>query len=1215
MSENGVLSKGKYLKSISSIFGEKKNMTEIFESFRCISESYNNIEIQDFNYSDYDYSKCSKDEQERFFNDQLQLIECLVTDNIRFKTGLTWNWKQIYDLLFDDNYAKSDKIDRKVVYPTSMNNRPIGDIAYSIWNGLQIIDLDIKDTKLASTIKEILFEELKKFHWFLGIATSASGKGLHVWTKITPISIEPGKKRIEYLCNFRHKYSYIYIILLNYVSKNSYNRSQIVDFMDMAMAKPQQGIFISSDKTAKLNTNFQDLRLDVNFETAFDNGIASVNWLSHEDLKDIFSKLEWFNNENFDATSNVDISKISNIEDRDTSKAFGKRHYKHAQRWQLANTLNALYGADKAYEIMCQICLQTSQRELKGDVQTAKIHNKPISIWAVKELNKNHGFKIKVDIDEDQFQNKIEQITDLVNKDTKIDYVKELTDKDKKITLHIKNDQYLGHIKDEIMNNLKKITLLEAGAGYGKTEMIKSLEGKTLLILPFTSTIKAKVEFDEKTEDWLYYYGSKRPSLQELMGERSISMTIDKFARLNLYELNAANFQHIVIDESHLLFTSSFRDVMSPAIQRLANCNAKVIMMTGTPTGEKLFFPNIQHIKVEKDDLREKKFQFFFCPTKIEQLLDMCMHIADDILKGYKILFPTNKGNLYFEQVVGLVERYLQQKTNNRWDRKLNYFYYKKSNTGEKEMDDINIGKSFGNNDIIFCTSFLSVGVDICDKYIFRVYFSELWISQDIEQFANRIRNNNLFIKLFLPKKDANDYPINYQITKPLDLGFDKADLILVRDFVRTCNDLLDRNLEEYKYNPLINGILASNRFLKYDEDESKYYIDETAYKLKIFEDRYIEYGKQLQILMKGMKNFGYNIETYNSDKEVIEDRKDQIEEYLRETRHIRQDKMTKDTFVFLDHLNEDNIDLYKEVIKGNYELFKSDKYENIREDNNLYVQSIEIVEKNTPIILSLHKYFDCETIKDIYNYCKDSKTQILNYASLERICKFVKIEEQRKKKKLDIPVLRFLQDTKKWVNENPARTKQEIEDFLNIYACKYANNVADVVVTDVTYLTEIKEYIRDLFNVVVIRGNSKNYIYNLRMFELLWDKKDDIDLINIYGDINTKMFFAEQLLDNTNSFNEYDEDEAKDFEMTSKKTMDDVADEIVINNGFEYEDYSQKDGSYNRFMRKQKNTSKVGNLFKTPSEEIKKSISNQDSMNLFSSIDMFNENSEEVPF
>ena len=46
--------------------------------------------------------------------------------------------------------------------------------------------------------------------------------------------------------------------------------------------------------------------MDVNFETAYDNGISSINWIAHEDLKEIFSKLEWFNNDTFDNENNID---------------------------------------------------------------------------------------------------------------------------------------------------------------------------------------------------------------------------------------------------------------------------------------------------------------------------------------------------------------------------------------------------------------------------------------------------------------------------------------------------------------------------------------------------------------------------------------------------------------------------------------------------------------------------------------------------------------------------------------------------------------------------------------------------------------------------------------------------------------------------------------------------------------------------------------------
>ena len=128
---------------------------------------------------------------------------------------------------------------------------------------------------------------------------------------------EEKNRKIEYLCNFRHKYSYVYIILNKYSKDLLYTKDNIMSYLDMAMAKPQQGSFISSDNKALLNTNFIDLRLDVGFESAFDTGIESVDWISHPDLKQIFKKLDWFNNEQFVQDVNIDMSNISNINERD----------------------------------------------------------------------------------------------------------------------------------------------------------------------------------------------------------------------------------------------------------------------------------------------------------------------------------------------------------------------------------------------------------------------------------------------------------------------------------------------------------------------------------------------------------------------------------------------------------------------------------------------------------------------------------------------------------------------------------------------------------------------------------------------------------------------------------------------------------------------------------------------------------------------------------
>lgn len=1163
------------LNKIYAIKDKNQTLTETLNEFNQITKSYSDFvqnNSDELTYSDYNFLKCSREEQEQFFNDQLQLLECLVTNSIYDKQGLIWNWYDIYKLLYDASYKNTDKIQRKVVYSTSTNSRPIGNSSYLIWNGMQIIDLDIKDEMIASNLKQNIFNELKRYHWFLGVCKSASGKGLHIWTKITPLSFEATNRKVEYLCNFRHKYSYVYIVLTKYASQYGYTKDKIFEYMDMAMAKPQQGIFISSDNTALLNTNFKDLRLDVNFESAFVSGVESINWISHPDLKDIFHKLEWFNTER--ETDDVDVSNISGINDRDAKNSKGKLHYKHAQRWQLANTLTSIYGYDKALSLMVEICKGTSYNELAGDVKTASIHNKPISTWAIKELNRQHGFNLKIKA-EDLYKKEIEKIEEDIKTSPDTDPIKILNSNTEHVELHLKSNQYLSDIKSDIIKNLSHITLLEAGAGYGKTEMIKSLKAKTMLILPFTSTIKAKVEADSKTSDWLYYYGSKRPTLDEILGDKNMSMTIDKFSNLNIMELDQANFEYIVIDESHLLFTSSYRDVMSPTIQRLANCKAKVIMMTGTPTGEILFFPSIKHIKVIKEDFRQKEFNVVMVPTKNEKMTKMCKMMAKDIIDGKKILYPTNKGNLFYSQVTGLIQEYLNIY---KYPNKLKSFYYKKSNYGDESMDNINFSKTVGNNDIVFCSNYLSVGVDICDRNTFSVYFSEPWIAQDIEQFANRLRNNDLYVTLILEKEDSTGFPIDYYHTMPLDLSISQKDLLLSRDLIRTCNDMLERNNEESKYNPLIQSLLASNRYLKYDENDCKYYIDETTYKLRVFEERYSDYSKQLSVMIDGMKYYGYHTTKSDDNERIPEDKLEWLGDYMKSCRHIRYDWWTNQTFILLDHLNDGNIDVYKELLKGDYALFKDDKYKEERDEHNLYVESIEILERNIPIILGLYKFYACDTIKEIYEYCIDKKQNKINYAKLDRIRRFVNIESNRRQKRLDFPVYKYIKDAQQFAKDNPVISQEDLTKWLANYAAKYANSIKNIVVDDIDFLEEIYDLVCQIFNVVVIKGRQSKGMIKISPFELLWEQKND--LTNLYGNLNTKEFFSD-LIDNM--VVDETEEELPELEHTSKLQLKDIIYELpnVVHKQYDYFEYSSLDKSNERFMRKQENTNTLrDNIF-----------------------------------
>lgn len=1186
MEKNNFLQVAQYLKKVTESYADSKSMTDIYDQFRCMSREYEEFnEEQDDQelYTSLTYNECTRDEQQRYLDTVMSMIPCLITNSIYDRVGIVQTWKDVWNLIMDPIYRKTEKSNRKVVFSVSCNDRPIGDKSFMMWNGIQIIDIDIKDKKIAEALKPKIFDDLSKYHWFIGVAKSASGKSLHVWTKIKPISYEAKNKKIEYLCNFRHKYSYLYIVLSKYMSELGYDKDKILDWMDMAMAKPQQGIFITSDSKALLSTNFIDQRLDANFESAFNTGVESVDWISHPDLKKIFSKLEWFNTEE-NPNKSVDITKISDINDVDPSKCI-KRHYKHAQRWQLANTLTSIYGYDKALQYMCAICQGTDYKELKGDVKTASIHDKPVSIWAVKQLNKYHGFSIKI-ADDNIYREEQENIG---KKDENAEAESPssiLAADDNRVELHLASSQYLSDLKDDIMSNLAHMTLLEAGAGYGKTEMIKALKAKTLLILPFTSTIKAKVEMSETTSDWLYYYGNKRPTLEDLLSDKSMAMTIDKFSRLNVMELNAAGFEYIVLDESHLIFTSSYRDVMAPTIQRLANCKAKVILMTGTPTGELLFFPSIKHIKVMKDDNRVKSFELHMCPKKMEVMIEMAKSMAKDVMDGKKILYPTNKGNLWFEELVGLIQENLDLA---KFGREVHSFYYKKSNYGDTTMDTINFDKSIGNNDIIFCTTYLSVGVDICDKYDFSVYFNEIWIPQDIEQFANRLRNNDLHVKMFLPKKDETDIPINYYYVQPLDLSMEEADLVFARDLIKCCNDMIQRNSEESKYNPMIQSLISTNKFLKYDENDCKYYIDETSYKLKVFEERYSSYAKQLKVMEQGMQYYGYTVNVVDHKDEISEDKQEIVEEYLRGCRSRRFNYNTSETLDFLDHISDGNIDLYKELMRGDYNIFKDDEYKEVREDNNLYVRDIEIMERNVPIVLSLYKYYSCETIRDIYKYCIEKKQNRINFSKLGRIRKFVSIEQSRRKRRLDFPVLRFIKDAQEWADKTMKCTREEVVQWQKEYAVKYANSIRDVVVEDVAFLEKIYELVQDLWSVIIEQSRPKNGVVTVKPFEMLWDTKQDLE--KIYVDNITSQFFLQELVEEMKTpdvgedglTQEQYEASVPNLPHTAKYKLEQVQHELksVIHDGYDYSDYSTKDGTNKKFMDKMEyNNALQGDLF-----------------------------------
>lgn len=1053
-------------------------------------------------FTDINLLKCPREERQLFGK---RLDESFVTicGNIRSKTGDRSSMRLLMETIVNNSFSKTNKIDRRVVYSTSNGERPIGSTAFILWNGFQVIDMDIKNEDIANKLKQEIFNKLSKYNWFLAVIKSSSCNGLHIYTKIQiPENEEtdPLKKRLLYLTNFRHKYSFVYLACLKLINELGYSEDDLLKWMDLAMFKPQQGAFIPYDPSPLINTSFFEDFIYVDFDDVTDLGHPNVDWVTYPPLKEVFSRWEYFSKDehtetpiNVESAPDFIIGTISN-----------KTHYKHFERWRLANTLVQLYGIEKGYMYLRMICSNNiSDKELQGDCTTANRHKKPIDIWAVNRLNSQHGFKIKINIPQEEVDiNSLYNSIDAISNPTLI--MKSTNEK----TFHLNSKQYLSHIKTKLIKEFTRITLIESGAGTGKTEMVKGLvkDGKkVIMIMPFTSTIKAKVE---DVQDWSYSYGNKKVKFD---GTPGLAMTVDKFSQLNPLEIKDAGFDYIFIDESHLLFQSEYRPVMSKVIDMIKNTEIPTILMTGTPVGETVFFPDITHLRVIKDDNRKKKFEIYINNDTDDLFLNMCDDMARDISQGKKVLYPTNKGTLYKESIKATVSQILESKYFYFNEPIVNY--YKKSNVGEKFMDDINKLKTINDTDILMCSTYLSVGIDILDRYNFNIYFNDMWMPQEIEQFANRLRSNDLLIRFYISRCDSDGNPVMLHSYKNINLKLDDEELKACHSILQMCNSAIKRNPIEYKYNPLFQSILENNKFVEYNDIENKYYLNETSYKVIMFERKYRDFVCQLPVIAKGMIGYGYEYRAFQNEKcNLDDDVKSLVNINKKIKMEIQNDFNTLCIDELLELITEDRIDIYRDVLRGYYEIIKGSDWSNDLINKKMYVKSIEMFEKTIPIVISLSKFYTIADIREIFKFCFDGR---YNFAAIKRIRLLSNILYNQKYNRLDIPVIEYLQAVYEFVNSHPKCKKTELSKFINDFALNNAKNESSedvkIWLSDIV-MKEIVDAYEKIFNCVVEKTRpSKGGIISLSLVKLMWKEKD-----KDYGENEKVTFMIEDFINST---------------------------------------------------------------------------------------------------
>ena len=109
-------------------------------------------------YADEEFSSpdrllCDEYEQKQFAK---RLEECPITicDSITAREGASCTLVDLVNLLNSPENKGIAKARRKVLYSTSDGTRPIGKHAFELWNGFQVIDMDIKDADMAQTAIE-----------------------------------------------------------------------------------------------------------------------------------------------------------------------------------------------------------------------------------------------------------------------------------------------------------------------------------------------------------------------------------------------------------------------------------------------------------------------------------------------------------------------------------------------------------------------------------------------------------------------------------------------------------------------------------------------------------------------------------------------------------------------------------------------------------------------------------------------------------------------------------------------------------------------------------------------------------------------------------------------------------------------------------------------------------------------------------------------------
>ena len=632
------------------------------------------------------------------------------------------------------------------------------------------------------------------------------------------------------------------------------------------------------------------------------------------------------------------------------------------------------------------------------------------------------------------------------------------------------------------------------------TEIVKQIsrDKRVLLILPFISIIKNKIETDpEIMSIFECYYDDK--NINNIEYGINCCVTFDKFAKSS-YEKISRMFDYIFLDESHILFNSQYRiSTTSNAVKKLRQLfyiasndpfAAKIVLMTGTPTGSEFFFRGIDNILRVHKKLLDKTIEFHICGDSLDTITRLAYKTYELLKNNHRLIIPTNRGDIYAEKVMGMVKYLLQ--------REVKYGYYKRANSEQDICLMINKDNTVGDYEVIFCTNYLSAGIDISDTtYKFAILYSGLWNGYEIDQFNSRIRKQNILSYYFIQTIDSfgNFNEMLYEAPE-FQLRLTDEDISNFKD---------DKEIASKKqeflalYDPVLHNIvtpgfsLSAGR-IKFNKEE---------YELINFENKYNECFQHPLKIASILSKYGYNIKV-STEFEGLDLA---LQKELKEVGIIaaKEEKLIKNDLLigtFIDlikgnkyispHTSLEFNNTIEHIMKNRYNIIEDRemskfvyvKFNQFAQPENIYVRSRTVLDKMIkPAHYLLQKYSENKCISILE---RNIDNGILQHKKFLRSVNLLKLMESHANNELSIAVESIIEKIYDFVD------LFEVSSDLRIKYSAYMNFIDGLVNDYIEYLgidirtkyawDKIREAIEEIFNDIAIResrGKLLKFSYN----------------------------------------------------------------------------------------------------------------------------------------